>query len=445
MEIPLGEQARKRARPSGGTSGRTSAGNPRSASNVRGRSSTGGSKGGGTKKGARGARKGSGTSAKSGSRARRSKGATGGGRSGAGATGGVMRHRRAKKAYLYLRRADRRRVVLLLSGCFLVIVLMTLFLVLFVQDIAMAGRIFPGVTIDGNAVGGMSRESARAAVNTAVSERLNETIVMTYDDNVYKLDPKKIGLAVDTDRMVEEAVKRGRSQGFVTRMFRRFLNKPLNADIPLILKYDEAGLKGFISGIGVNLDYGARNASIDMTQGHPVVRSSKYGRKVNQEALLESIKAALPTETRKIPVPVEVINPKVSESDIGPIVVVKQSEHKLYLYQGSTYVDWFPVAVGEPKYPTPTGTFSILDKKKDPWWYPPKSDWAKDKKPIPPGPGNPLGPYWMDLGNGVGIHSTADEASLGYSASHGCIRMSEWGAQQLFKVVGVGTPVYILP
>src|ERR671937_248869 len=79
-----------------------------------------------------------------------------------------------------------------------------------------------------------------------------------------------------------------------------------------------------------------------------------------------------------------------------------------------------------------------------PWWSPPNSSWAKGSKPIPPGPGNPLGTRWMGLSaSGVGIHGTPDDASIGYSASHGCIRMHIPDAEWLFHHVQIGTPVVI--
>ena len=83
--------------------------------------------------------------------------------------------------------------------------------------------------------------------------------------------------------------------------------------------------------------------------------------------------------------------------------------------------------------------------QRHPWWYPPASDWAKGEKPVPPGPGNPLGTRWMGLSAaGVGIHGTPDAASIGYSASHGCIRMRISEAEWLFAHVRVGTPVFIV-
>jgi lipoprotein-anchoring transpeptidase ErfK/SrfK len=82
--------------------------------------------------------------------------------------------------------------------------------------------------------------------------------------------------------------------------------------------------------------------------------------------------------------------------------------------------------------------------QKNPWWYPPDSDWAKDAEPVPPGPSNPLGTRWMGLDReDVGIHGTPDSGSLGGFASHGCIRMYIPSAEKLYSLVDVGTPVII--
>jgi lipoprotein-anchoring transpeptidase ErfK/SrfK len=86
-----------------------------------------------------------------------------------------------------------------------------------------------------------------------------------------------------------------------------------------------------------------------------------------------------------------------------------------------------------------------VSKARNPWWIPPKSGWAQNLQPIPPGPGNPLGTRWMGLSSpGVGIHGTPDATSVGYSRSHGCIRMYVPHAEWLFKRVHVGTPVVIV-
>lgn len=345
---------------------------------------------------------------------------------------------------LNLRRANRKRVVLLLSAALLVVMIFGLLLALLIIDFTQRGKIFPGITIDGRQVGGMSKEEATSYIASSLVAPISEPMVLYYDDEEFILDLSSIDLTVDVDGMVNQAYTEGMGRNILERMTRRLLNKPIHVDVPLTMSYDEAKLEEFVVEVARNLNYAARSASIDMSEGHPIISYSRDGLEVQQGDTLQSIISALPTDKRKLPVVTEVLKPEISDEDIKYIVVIKQGEHTLYLYQGEELDGSFPVALGSPEYPTPNGKFYIIKKEKDPTWYPPKSEWAKDEEPIPPGPGNPLGPYWMAIGNSIGIHATPDAASLGYSVSHGCIRMSEWGAQQLFNKVKVGTPIYII-
>jgi lipoprotein-anchoring transpeptidase ErfK/SrfK len=126
-------------------------------------------------------------------------------------------------------------------------------------------------------------------------------------------------------------------------------------------------------------------------------------------------------------------------------IVIDQSAHRLVLLRSGRQVARFQVAVGQQAYPTPNGTFYIQAMLENPTWVPPPdAPWAKGAVPIPPGPGNPLGTRWMGLtAPGVGIHGTDDPTSIGYSVSHGCIRMQVPDAERLFRLVTVGTTVTI--
>ena len=125
-------------------------------------------------------------------------------------------------------------------------------------------------------------------------------------------------------------------------------------------------------------------------------------------------------------------------------IVIDQSDHMLTLYRAGKKPLQFGVAVGQAAYPTPIGDFYIVTKVVDPTWVPPNSDWARNALPIPPGPDNPLGTRWMGLSApAVGIHGTPDPASIGYSVSHGCIRMRIPEVERLFELVYVGTSVTI--
>jgi lipoprotein-anchoring transpeptidase ErfK/SrfK len=130
-----------------------------------------------------------------------------------------------------------------------------------------------------------------------------------------------------------------------------------------------------------------------------------------------------------------------------PIIVIHRGLNRLYFFHGVHLVRIFPVATGQAIYPTPLGHFEIVVKWKNPWWYPPTQDaWARGLKPVPPGPGNPLGSRWMGLSApGVGIHGTDEPWSIGHSESHGCIRMQVPSAEWLFNRVSIGTPVFIVP
>jgi lipoprotein-anchoring transpeptidase ErfK/SrfK len=129
-----------------------------------------------------------------------------------------------------------------------------------------------------------------------------------------------------------------------------------------------------------------------------------------------------------------------------PVIVIHRGSNRLYLYSGTRLVRVFPVATGQPAWPTPLGHFQIVVKELNPWWYPPTQDsWAAGAKPVPPGPNNPLGTRWMGLSApGVGIHGTDEPWSIGHSESHGCIRMQVTSAEWLYKRVRVGTPVFII-
>jgi L,D-transpeptidase ErfK/SrfK len=132
-------------------------------------------------------------------------------------------------------------------------------------------------------------------------------------------------------------------------------------------------------------------------------------------------------------------------------LIINLPEKKLYHFTKGRLLKTYGVAVGKPSTETPMGNYSILYKTEAPEWHVPLSiqkemaaSGKEVKTVVPPGPGNPLGNWWMAIGNGIGIHSTNAPASIGYSVSHGCIRMRPRSAQELFKKVKVKTPVKII-
>jgi len=98
----------------------------------------------------------------------------------------------------------------------------------------------------------------------------------------------------------------------------------------------------------------------------------------------------------------------------------------------------FPATVGSEEKPTPVGSFKVTSIDADPnYRYNPDYEFkgVKSRKPfnIKPGPNNPVGSYWIGLsvGNGYGIHGTAEPSKVGKSESHGCVRLTNWDARLL--------------
>jgi L,D-transpeptidase ErfK/SrfK len=152
----------------------------------------------------------------------------------------------------------------------------------------------------------------------------------------------------------------------------------------------------------------------------------------------------IPTE-RIAPLPAwEAANLAGESAPPGSVsVVINLAERNLYVYRDARPIRCYPVAIGMRGWETPTGEFTIANKRKNPTWFPPK--WAIEEEPVPPGPKNPLGDRWMGLSApGYGIHATNAPSSVGRYVSHGCIRMYPEHAEELYELVRVGTPVRIV-
>lgn len=125
-------------------------------------------------------------------------------------------------------------------------------------------------------------------------------------------------------------------------------------------------------------------------------------------------------------------------------IIVNLGQRKLRLVRNGRVWKTFSIAVGQPAYPTPTGEYEINDKQVDPAWYPPDSPWAAELSSIPPGPGNPLGTRWIGTtAPAIGIHGTYADSSIGYAASHGCMRMHIPDVEELYDQVTIGMKVSI--
>jgi lipoprotein-anchoring transpeptidase ErfK/SrfK len=108
---------------------------------------------------------------------------------------------------------------------------------------------------------------------------------------------------------------------------------------------------------------------------------------------------------------------------------------------------FYPASIGSAEKPAPSGTFQVRRVTYDPdYTYNPaygfKEQKTRRKVTVRPGPNNPVGLVWIALSaKGYGIHGTPEPDKVGKTQSHGCVRLTNWDALALAKLVRKGTPV----
>jgi lipoprotein-anchoring transpeptidase ErfK/SrfK len=286
-----------------------------------------------------------------------------------------------------------------------------------------------GVTLAGVDVGGLTAAEAREAVRAFFARPVR----MTFAGKRMSARPYWLGARARVPRAVAAA-----------------LAAPADTALPLRVRILRGAVHTWVQRRANALERRPVSARIKLIGLIPRIVPAKPGRALRRDAARTKIRAVLLAHRRSVGLPVRWIRPKITAREVGSAVVIKRGSRRLHLYRGSSAgkmsrVRSFRVAVGQPAWPTPLGSFYIRTKTRNPWWYPPSQPWAAGAQPIPPGPGNPLGTRWMGLNiGGVGIHGTYNSGSVGSAASHGCIRMHIGSAEWLFERVRIGTPVYIV-
>ena len=153
---------------------------------------------------------------------------------------------------------------------------------------------------------------------------------------------------------------------------------------------------------------------------------------------------------RRLAAKVADVAPEVTTDEVWgeqpTAVTVSLTERVVRVFDKGKLSTSYNVAVGEPRYPTPPGRFTVQGMQVDPPWNVPQSDWAGDLAgtTIPGGdPSNPLVARWIGFNGSVGFHGTATISSIGSAASHGCVRMRPDDVIDLYERVAVGTPVLV--
>ncbi|NLZ52518.1 MAG: L,D-transpeptidase family protein [Thermoanaerobacteraceae bacterium] len=128
----------------------------------------------------------------------------------------------------------------------------------------------------------------------------------------------------------------------------------------------------------------------------------------------------------------------ISQGSMTNKIILNIPAFSLEYYEGETLIRTYPVAVGRSTSQTPMGDFQVINKLKNPTWFP------KGRQSVPPGHSNPLGTRWIGFKNGYGIHGNNNPSAIGTMASAGCVRLYNQDVEELYEKVAIGTPVKII-
>jgi lipoprotein-anchoring transpeptidase ErfK/SrfK len=284
----------------------------------------------------------------------------------------------------------------------------------------------PRVHVAGVKVGGLEAPAAARVVQQAFARPL--TVVV--DKRTFSLRPTLLATP------------------YVDGALRRATTTAPGENVRLVVSVHGTAVREVVERIAHKVEHHAAKSdfALRLRNGKPYIAPGAFGRKLDTGEMVRRIVHALAANTRRpMRFATKTVEPRVLSGASRRVIVIDRSKNVLSLYKGTKLWEQFHVATGQSAYPTPAGRFHIVVKWVNPWWYPPASPWAAGESPVPPGPGNPLGTRWMGLSApGVGIHGTPQPQSIGYSLSHGCIRMLIPQAEWLFNHVDVGTTVFIV-
>ena len=143
-----------------------------------------------------------------------------------------------------------------------------------------------------------------------------------------------------------------------------------------------------------------------------------------------------------------VATPGTATPDTGIVIYVTEATSSATVEDANGKVLFHaPVTSGSQHDPLPIGTWKVTVVEQMPVFnYNPELFWDADpqhaKARIPPGPNNPVGTVWIDLSKEhYGIHGTPEPSKIGHTASHGCVRLTNWDAQRLARWVRPGMTV----
>ena len=304
----------------------------------------------------------------------------------------------------------------------------------------------PEGTVIGNVpVGGLTTDQAVDSLRPVLEGPLRRPMKVEAERFSAETTPWDLGLRLDVPSVVRHAYDQTRGSNFLIRAWRQ-LFPPGPRFFEANPRWSPTNLDELLGRASEAVRAAPTDADVDLSSGWVRIVPERAGRLLDVEASRRALHHAVEQGDTQVKLVTRPIEAQVDRQALSRVILVRTGENRLYLYEDGRIVRSWDVATGLPDYPTPTGVFRVVSKLVNPTWVNPGSRWSRNLPPrIGPGPSNPLGTRALQLSApAILIHATSQSRSIGYNASHGCIRMTEADERELFGMVGVGTRVAIV-
>lgn len=284
------------------------------------------------------------------------------------------------------------------------------------------------------------------------------------------IDPSlKLGAREDVAALQILLDRRGASPGVIDGRFGSNVDKAIIAYRSItkedLKSTDSAGIKKALAASGGDPFINYTLTAADVAGSFVASIPEDYGEKAKLEKLSYTSAAEMLAERFHMDESyLKALNPSANFSRVGTIIrvanigqpvtkpvtriVADKGDKQVFAYDADNkLVASYPATIGSTDTPSPTGTHLVSRVVLDPdYTYNPNLNFKQGENnkilTIPPGPNGPVGSVWIALDKPTyGVHGTPEPSKIGKTESHGCVRLTNWDAQELAKLVKAGVPV----
>jgi lipoprotein-anchoring transpeptidase ErfK/SrfK len=293
--------------------------------------------------------------------------------------------------------------------------------------------------------------SALPEVRTAVASALDHPVRIVAGERSWTVTARELDAVPDLEPAIAALTDLGTVRAVASTEDEPALRAEA-LEVPLRLTDDEP-VAALVERIAAEIEVPVRDARLDLDGGWVVLVPERSGISVDRGSTTEAVRAGVLSGAEEIEVQTLRITPDVTTAAYRQVLLVRQGDRRVYLYEGGQVVRDWPAAIGTSDHPTPTGRFRVGAKRYEPTWTNPSPhDWGAGMPAfVGPGPDNPLGPRAINWNRPSGrdslirFHGTPDESSIGQAATHGCIRMFNRDVIELYDRIDKGATIVSVP